>query len=194
MTRRQIQLVLSALTVCLLLVPARTASACVVMSRVRVNDMPRADVVFKGEVVSYNLIPRKVKQWREYGLVSFRVIETYMGERRPNWEIYFQPASFAVPDSWRLDKTVIVAGYWMADTFPEHLKHRLHRPELLRPIWHCTTHPFLRADDETVSGIRRVLEYENDPQRWDPRRTQRSVRVRRADGTIKIVPLIPDTQ
>ncbi len=85
--------------------------ACMVERDFDISHIRLADVVFRGEVVSYEVVQRQINGLEaRYATIDLNVIETLKGETREHWKVYWQNSTFELPEAWEFETTVYVAG------------------------------------------------------------------------------------
>lgn len=85
--------------------------ACMVERDFDISHIRLSDVVYRGEVISYEVVQRQINGLEaRYATIEFDVIETLKGETREHWKVHWQNSTFELPEAWALDTSVYVAG------------------------------------------------------------------------------------
>jgi len=145
-----------------ILVAATTgASACFNHAPFVFEDIDGADIIFEGDVENYEYVgcPKEPILAECYVLIDVAVRETFYGEGRENWTLYWGNSIYGIPEKWEGKKHRIFAGHWShAGDLPVRsgsatIVESAH-PELLHVLQAPCSDPFfLPADSETKTKI-----------------------------------------
>ncbi len=138
------------------------AGACQVYNEVDFRNLQFADVIFEGEILSYEKVMHDPDARARYGLIEIRVIKTISGEHRESWKMAWENSTFALPDDWDEDRNLIIAGLWADKSDGIHLSWYGAsidmRPDLLNVLQAACSAPFfLPNNNETRARIKRAL-------------------------------------
>jgi hypothetical protein len=142
------------------------AFACLGVAPRVMEDIKQADIVFEGEVISYKRkgCPKSDPSLKCFGLIRVRVDETYYGEHRKAWTLYWWNSTFRVPEQWERDRLMIFAAKWndgrsLPLRGPSATVFETKRPDLPQVLQApCSSPFFLSADDETRKEVRALIE------------------------------------
>lgn len=95
----------------MLAVSGGTAIPCVMAARFEITDIRTADLVVRGEVVEFSKVGfGEERPLEHYGLIRLKVIETWKGEEREEWELYWWNSTFGIPEDWQFGAEVVIAA------------------------------------------------------------------------------------
>lgn len=86
--------------------------ACTVLKPTNISEIDRADLVFRGRVISYTPPPkmRDGSRTPQDATITLIVVETLRGPTRSVWSIKRKDVGFGLPQSWSGDRDVIAAA------------------------------------------------------------------------------------
>ncbi len=143
------------------------ANACMKDAPFVIEDVKLADVVFQGDVERYSVKGCALGETRTlfcYSLIDVSVTETFYGEKRDHWTLYWWNSTFGVPDDWEYEKSMIFAGRWEGSARPplrgpSATVYASERPELLQVLQApCSTPFILEPSPGTVAKVRSLVD------------------------------------
>ena len=100
-----------ALVFCLATGMPQSAIACRTYAPFQIEDIARADVVFTGQLIRYDLVsPGRSNSLDEYALLTVRVDKVLKGNASGDVQLYWWNSTFGVPKKLQRDGRILIAA------------------------------------------------------------------------------------